>query len=225
MDYLKCENIEIKYDYKPLLSHVSLNLSSGYKMALTGANGCGKTSLLKVLAGLTRPNCGSVHCFEEEIWPKRLTSKEHFCLFLSSDPALLLDHNILWNLEYYCRSFGIKKTITEYEESLKNVGLLEKKNSPARLLSTGQKRRLTFAALKLIKPLIILADEPTNGLDEEGYCLSLLIFQELVVKNKSALLIATHDKNLISWCGNFLNLENYSPKKVQSQNKIKDLFL
>lgn len=223
MTYLSCENIHIKYSYEPIVAKMSLKLNSGEKIALVGPNGCGKTSLLRVLAGLTKPDTGKVFCMDEEIWPKQQCSKEHFCLFLSSQPALLFDHSVLWNLEYYCQCYGVKVNLIEYKESLKKVGLLDKINLSAQFLSTGQKRRLTFAALILIQPNIILADEPTNGLDTQGVQLCLEILHDICEKKKSALLIATHDNNLIQWCGQKINLEDYGPIKTNNKFKITTL--
>ena len=223
MDILSCKNIEIKFGYETIVSSVNLSLNSSEKWALVGVNGCGKTSLLRILAGLAKPADGEVYCMQDQIWPHRESTKEHYSLFLSCQPSLLLDHSVLWNLEYYCRCFGIQKSKEDTIEALKNVGLLEKINLASQLLSTGQKRRLTLAALELIRPKIILADEPTNGLDEAGSQLCLDIFDKLCVENKTSILVATHDKNLIQWCHHHLNLEQFAHKNCGKKLQVKDL--
>lgn len=217
---LLCKNVQIKFGYETIIENFNVTLNSFEKTALVGVNGCGKTSLLRVLAGLAKPYTGEVYCMGEQIWPQRETAFEHFCLFLAAVPALLLDHSVLWNLEYYCRSFGLNKSKDEYYAAIEKVGLIGKLNLAARLLSTGQKRRLTFAAIELIKPKIILADEPTNGLDEEGYNLCLEIFDDLCLANKSAVFVATHDKNLMQWCDNKINLEQYAFKVTGPKRKV-----
>ncbi len=222
--YLSCKDIEIKFGYESIIRNVNLSLNAFEKIALVGVNGCGKTSLLRVLAGLAKPYSGQVYCREEQIWPTSQSSSEHFCLFLSSQPSLLLDHSVLWNIDYYTGCYGIKNSTEDCHAALKKVGLGEKHKLPARLLSTGQKRRLTLAAIILIKPKIILADEPTNGLDDEGMQLCLEIFDELIVKNQSGILVASHEKAIINWCDNKLNLEKFITKTVQNIGKIGELF-
>lgn len=218
--YLLCENIEIKFAYESLIKQVNIDLNMGEKIALVGANGTGKTSLLRVLAGLSKPSSGHVFCMQEQIWPKRLSSFEHHCIFLNSQPSLLLDQSVLWNLDFYCSAFSLKKNKSDYIEALNKVGLQNKSELAVRLLSTGQKRRFTLASLILNKPAIVLADEPTNGLDEQGINLCLDIFNELNSKNNTAFLIATHDKKMMEWCHKQINIENFSPKSTKEKRKI-----
>jgi heme ABC exporter ATP-binding subunit CcmA len=223
MEYLNAHNITIQYGYRPLVSQVSLALNAGEKVALTGVNGSGKTSLLKVLAGLSRPQEGKVSCFQEEIWPFQQVSWEHKCLFLSHTPSLFLSHCVIWNLDFYCRSYFIRKTEKEYQEALKKFGLNDKAFIQAEKLSTGQKRRLTFAALFLIQPNIVLADEPTNGLDKEGLNLYFELFETLTDKNQTAVLVATHDEQIIARCNRSIALENFQHKSKQKKMKIEAL--
>ena len=105
------------------------------------------------------------------------------------------------------------------------MGLENRENQIARTLSTGQKRRLSLAGLILIKPNIILADEPTNGLDELGSNLCISIFEDLKQNNSSSIIVATHDKNIIDWCQEKISLENlriypfYCTENRRKENK------
>ncbi|APJ02698.1 heme ABC exporter ATP-binding protein CcmA [Silvanigrella aquatica] len=221
--YLSCENIEIKVGYKTLISSFSLTVNSSETFAITGSNGCGKTSLLRILAGLSRPHEGVIKIMNEKLWPTKEIKYEHYSIFLSNIPSLLLDHSVLWNLEFYVKSFGLKFTLPEYKQALSLVGLKDREKQIARSLSTGQKRRLSFAALTLMKPNIVLADEPTNGLDEEGCQLCLEILSSLKTFHNSSIIIATHDEKLINWCQNKISLEKYVPKEQKNKINVKAL--
>lgn len=236
MNYLECKNIELRAGYRTLISGVSMAVAASEKLAITGPNGCGKTSLLRVLAGISRPHSGDVFCMTESVWPIQTSQQEHRCFFLSYIPTLLLDHSVQWNLDFFSKSFGIEMDpaiksrddrtalrndrTKKYENILSRVGLSNRQHQIARTLSSGQKRRLTLAGLLLVKPNIILADEPSNGLDEEGHKLCLEIFEELCLKNNTAVVIATHDDRLIHWCQNQLTLTDYTVKNKATRNKI-----
>jgi len=184
--HLSCKNIELKVGYRVLLSSFNLTLHASETAALIGPNGSGKTTLLRTLAGLGQPAEGEI--------------KVARALFLANIPSFMLDQSVLWNLRFYIEAFGLKKTSKELKASIARVGLAGRENQAARTLSTGQKRRLSLASIDLINPEVVLADEPTVGLDEAGAELCLDIFEKLCTKNKSALLVATHDPKVITWC-------------------------
>ncbi|KAB8039216.1 ATP-binding cassette domain-containing protein [Silvanigrella paludirubra] len=221
--YLSCENIELKVGFHTLITNFSLILKPSQSIAITGSNGTGKTTLLRVLAGISKPHNGKVIAMEEQIYPNNETKHEHLSVFLSNIPSLLLDHCAIWNLEFFANSFGLKFSLEDYKHALKKVGLENRENQIARTLSTGQKRRLSLAGLILIKPNIILADEPTNGLDELGSNLCISIFEDLKQNNSSSIIVATHDKNIIDWCQEKISLENFIPSEKKLKSKIKVL--
>jgi heme ABC exporter ATP-binding subunit CcmA len=219
---LYCQNIEIKYKYKSLLNGINFSINSLEKKSIIGPNGCGKTSFLKVLAGILKPTRGEVFCYGEEIWPHHNLEKEQKCLYLSSQPAFFLELSVLMNLEFYCRSFSVCTSQQEMQQALEKVGLWEKRDLEAQCLSTGQMRRFTLAALCLIRPKILLADEPTNGLDEAGQKLCMQIFDELLFENKSAIVVATHDKLLSQWCDEQIYLSLFQPILQNKHIKVQE---
>lgn len=221
--YLSCENIELRAGYHTLISSFSLVVKPSQSIAIIGSNGCGKTSLLRTLAGLSRPHSGKVMIMNEQLWPTNKAIHEYYSVFLSHIPSLLLDHSVLWNLEFYTQTYGLKFTNENYKDSLVKVGLQGREKQIARTLSTGQKRRLSLAAISLIKPNILLADEPTNGLDEPGCNLCLNIFNELLDNYNTSIIIATHDQNIINWCQSTISLENYIPTVKKSKINVRML--
>lgn len=217
---LACSDVSLRVGYKPLLEDVNLMLRPGETLALTGPNGTGKTSLLRVFAGVARPHGGSVSVFGEELWPARKVKSEPVACFLASVPALLLEHPVHGNLEFMCNAFGINPTYRDFSSALERVGLAGRGEQVARTLSTGQKRRLTLAFLVVAQPALVFADEPTNGLDTAGVDLCLAVFSELVAHAGSTLLVASHDEKMIRFCDKEVSIARFLPKPKSQSARI-----
>jgi heme ABC exporter ATP-binding subunit CcmA len=217
---LRCEDVELKVGHKTLLRSVKINLAQGQSLALTGPNGLGKTTLLRCLAGISRPASGKVWVCEQEIWPTRNVTQECKAVFLASQPALMNEHSVEGNLEFMCNSFGYKPDLVEIQVALKKVGLEGRHSQVSRTLSTGQKRRLTLAFAFILKPKFLIADEPTNGLDLDGVELCQDIFAHLMDQHDTALLTATHDQRLIEWCQTIVPLKSFSSKPSEQKTSI-----
>jgi ABC-2 type transport system ATP-binding protein len=213
--YLRCHNLELKVGFRTLLKNIQIELFAGKSVALTGPNGLGKTTLLRCLAG---PHSGGVWIANEALWPTRRVTFEHDAVLLASQPALLADHPVQGNIEFMCNAFGLKPTVAEINGALERVGLKGRESQVSRTLSTGQKRRLTLAFVLVAKPKLLLADEPTNGLDAEGVELCKQVFAEEMNHNEMALCVASHDSRLVDWCHQIVPLENFMPTKSSERN-------
>ena len=148
-----------------ILNDVTLNLHSGMVYGLQGVNGSGKTMLMRLIAGLIRPNSGAVY-----IDDKRLGKDMDFpdsLGMLIENPAFLPGYTGFQNLKLLAQ---IKATIhdDEIKQVLQDVGLYPSDPRKFRKYSLGMKQRLGIAAAIMEQPQLLLLDEPTNALDKEG---------------------------------------------------------
>ncbi len=153
---------------RPLFTDVSLALEAGGLLRVRGANGSGKTSLLRLLAGLTRPASGSIR------WRGKPISElaEEYgreLLYVGHAAALKDELSVSENLAFAARLSGVAASGDQIKSALEQLGIGAQAGLPARVLSQGQKRRAALARLALGEKLALwLLDEPFAALDEDG---------------------------------------------------------
>jgi heme exporter protein A len=153
---------------RPLFRGLELTLAPGRLVWLRGRNGRGKTSLLRILAGLSSPAAGEVLCDGRPLrqlgpeWRQRL-------LYIAHANALKDDLTVAESLRFLGALHGRAPTAAEIESVLSLLGIARCKNAAVRTLSQGQRRRAALARLALPQaPSIWLLDEPFDSLDDEG---------------------------------------------------------
>jgi len=148
-----------------LFSGLDFRLVPGALLRVTGANGSGKTSLLRALCGLLMPNAGEVRWNGENVRALREEFWKHLAYVGHAD-ALKDDLTAAENLAFACALSGLQLPATRAQAALERLGLAGRERLPARALSQGQRRRAALARLAVAEthPLWVL-DEPFASLD------------------------------------------------------------
>lgn len=147
-----------------LFTDLSLQLSAGQWLYLQGENGAGKTSLLRILAGLALPAAGTIQWQGTPISQQRSDYHAEM-LYLGHHASLKEDLTLTENLRSLMAMDGLKVSDAAIREALTRMGLAKRQHLPARVLSAGQKRRGLLARLLLRPAKLWILDEPFSALD------------------------------------------------------------
>ena len=164
---LESKNIAKKFGTKVIFDAFNLTINAGEVVAIAGPSGGGKTTLLRMLAGLESIDAGQVVFDEEVIGLDELITR-NLLGFVFQDFQLFPHMTVLENLTLSpVKTMGISKSdaITKAEKLLTDLEVIEQKNAYPFSLSGGQKQRVALARAMMIDPKIIGYDEPTSALD------------------------------------------------------------
>ena len=184
-----------------VLDGFDLELYEGENLVVMGKSGSGKSVMIKCVIGLEQPDSGSILVMDQEI--NNLEQEELDELrteigFLFQGSALYDSMSVRENLEFplrrHTKKFGIIEDTTPLvEEALQNVGLKNVIDLMPNELSGGMKRRVALARTLILKPKIIIYDEPTTGLDPITSKEIILLMKSVQEKYKTSSIIITHD--------------------------------
>jgi heme exporter protein A len=179
-----------------LFSDLTFVVHAGELIHVQGVNGSGKTSLLRILTGLSSPDAGQVLWRGSDI---RVTHDEFVpsLLYLGHHPAVKDDLTVSENLQVSARLAGLAPNKQVIESALEIVGLGNRRTLPARVLSQGQRRRLALARLWLdTRPLWIL-DEPFTALDVHATSLLERRFEQHLSEG-GMIVLTTHQRPAVA---------------------------
>lgn len=187
---IEAKNLTKRYRKCTALNQVNLSIKRGEIYGLVGANGAGKTTFLKLVAGQIFPSGGEFTLFgahEQSLQEKQRKRTGAIIEQPGFSPQLTIEQN----MEYYRLQKGIpgKKII---EDTLKAVGLWDSKEKKAKKLSLGMKQRLGIAIALMGEPELLLLDEPTNGLDPSGIIEIRNLLKKLNQEKNMTIVISSH---------------------------------
>ena len=190
---LQVSNVAVAYGVTDVLRDVSLSVYPGETLVVLGDSGCGKTTLLKVIAGLQPADSGQVHVDEIEL--KAIPPRQRRVVYLDQE-ALLFEHlNVFENAAFSLRLRKVPKgqLKIQVEELLEAVGLSDHSRKRSWQLSGGQKQRIAFARAILANPQVLLLDEPFASLDSRTRSEMQQLYKQLAERYRFTALLVTHD--------------------------------
>ena len=194
-EFLKVKNVTLSFNNNEILKELNLTIDQGNFVAITGASGSGKTSILRVICGLESPNQGEIILDNSLLLNKEIfipTEKRNIGLVIQE--KVLFPHlNARQNIEFGISSKTDKQNLSnEIMEKLNIKQLAEKYPHE---LSGGESQRVALARSIVMKPKLLMLDEPFTGLDKD---LKMKIYPEIksiLQASKITALMVTHDLN------------------------------
>ena len=196
------QNLSKRYNREWIFRHIEYEFIVGKKYAITGSNGSGKSTLLQVIAGSLMHNEGSVEMHNGQL----LSNEQHYQHISIATPYLELIEEMT-ALEMLRFHSTFKQLILSAAEILQIVNLQASANKQIRYYSSGMKQRLKLALAFFSKTPILLLDEPTTNLDEDG----IALYHQLI-KNYTTnklVIVCSNDKQEYSFCEEVLEVGRY----------------
>lgn len=157
-------NLNKSFGGKRVVKDVSIQVRRGEIFGFLGPNGSGKTTSIRMMCGLLTPDSGEGTCLGYDILRQSASIKRRVG-YMTQRFSYWEDLSIWENLDFVSRVYGVPDRRRAIAETIKSLGLMERKDQLAGTLSGGWKQRLTLAACLLHQPDLLLLDEPTAGVD------------------------------------------------------------
>lgn len=196
---LKVEGLSVSYGDNPaIIEDLSFSLKKGERLAIVGKNGAGKSTLAKALCGFV-PSQGKLTYKGQDISQDSIAERSERIGFVLQNPNQMISQTMIFDeVALGLRLRGIEEAEVEerVHEVLKTCGLYSFRNWPISALSFGQKKRVTIASILVLKPEIIILDEPTAGQDYKTYT-DIMNFLDSLQKQGHTIVMITHDMQLM----------------------------
>ena len=201
MELVNVVQLQVTFGEKTAVSAASFTIEQGETFSLIGESGCGKSTILRVLAGLQRQWHGNIQVLGDKLQPGvRFTgSLRRNVQMVFQDPwaSLHPNHTISRTLAEPLRIHGETQIAEKVAEALQQVGLAADAGKPHQL-SGGQRQRVAIARALLLRPQLLLLDEPTSALDMSVQAEILNLLNRLKQQHGMTYLLVSHDADVIA---------------------------
>lgn len=190
---LTVHSLSVTRGHVTIVEHVSFHVPLGETLVLVGESGCGKTTLLRAIAGLIPPQQGSIQLLGREL--TTLPPQRRKVLYLDQEPLLFEHLTVLENAAFALRMQGLSEHAARDTalQVLADVDMLPHIEKWPLQLSGGQKQRTAFARAVLARPSVLLLDEPFSALDANSRAAMQQLFLKLAATFQLTSVLVTHD--------------------------------
>jgi len=191
---VELKGITKRYREITALADVSLRVGEKKIFTVLGPNGSGKTTMLRIMASIDRPTSGEVFIEGRKINDRNRSQARRRSTMVFQKTALFnttVYKNVAYGLKL--RGYSRKKIDEKIEEALSLVKLRGYKNRPAKKLSSGEKQRVSLARALVLKPNLLLLDEPTANLDPKNVSIIEETISRINRENDTTIVMATHN--------------------------------
>ncbi|MEM1509846.1 MAG: ABC transporter ATP-binding protein [Thermofilaceae archaeon] len=198
---IEIENVSYTYPGGPTaVKGVTLKVGRGESIGIIGHSGAGKTTLVKLAAGILKPTKGRVLVDGLDTRDISVSELARKVGYIFQNPDMMLFSSTIYDeVAFALRNFGYEKKEVEERvlRALKNVDLNKPLESSPHALSFGEKHRLAIACVLALEPEVIILDEPTTGLD---YARCAALFNTLIKLNRqgNSIIVVSHDTDLLA---------------------------
>ena len=206
-----CKEVQDASGKLAILRDISFELSAGQTVAIVGASGSGKSTLLGILAGLDTPTRGSVELAGQNLFAldedQRAALRARHVGFVFQSFQLMPNLTALENVMLPLELAGVPGAKALAQAMLQRVGLGQRLQHRPKVLSGGEQQRVALARAFVVRPDVLLADEPTGSLDHATGAAIMDLMFELNREQGTTLVLVTHDLGLAQRCERRLTIE------------------
>lgn len=198
---LELENISFSYDgERKTLENINFSVQRGELMAIVGKNGAGKSTTSNLICGFLNPNTGTIKLNGSDIAPLSIKERGESIGLVMQNPNQMISKSMIYDevaLGLQVRGVPEEEVKERVYEVLKTCGLYKFRNWPINALSFGQKKRVTIAAILVMRPDIMILDEPTAGQDYRHYTEIMEFIRNINEQYGTTIIMITHDMHLM----------------------------
>lgn len=216
-------SIHHSYDSRPLLSSVNVSLESGKAVLLAGPNGSGKTTMMRIMAGLLAPLQGRIALNDRILsWRKARSQLLKRMVYLHQEPYMF-DASVEKNVAFALKARKSRSKRRQISDALDIARLTPRAAQPAKSLSGGERRRLAIARAWLTGADYMLLDEPTVNLDAAGRADAIELMQELHGAGVGLVVSCHTPEEIAAFIDETVHLSPHQDKGPNDEDEVRNL--